>query len=224
MKKIAIIPTKAKENATKVSSYLKDCGWEVCVIENAYSIFDAVESTLIQHKVMAKDLVLLCHDDIEIQVEKKYFNNLIEENITGNKTGFLGLAGAKKLLPSGVWWEGLGKWDNFSGYVLHNHEGEERPTIYGPHGNVQVLDGLFLVAKGGVWNSIQVRQPDSFTGNWDFYDIFYTFQAHLKGFQNKTIPIRVLHDSLGEIKGRKGWEENRVAFSEMFHGKFKFRS
>jgi hypothetical protein len=87
-------------------------------------------------------------------------------------------------------------------------------TQYGPYEKTIVLDGVFLATTGAVLNSIQLSKPKKFTGEWDFYDIFYTFQAHLKGFNNKVIPLNILHKSLG--KPRDSWDLNRQAFIELF--------
>ena len=86
------------------------------------------------------------------------------------------------------------------------------PTYFGNLGEVVVLDGVFLAATKRTLRSIQLAQPKSFEGPWDFYDIFYTFQAYTKGKKNYTIPIQMRHESGGDITGRDSWHKNREAF------------
>ena len=135
-------------------------------------------------------------------------------------TGFVGVAGARVFNQSAVWWEGAQSngSPNHSGIVWHGKKLDDMfMSFYGaPAGNVVVLDGLFLAAKGRTVNSIQLTKPKTFEGDWDFYDIFYTFQAYRKGLKNKAIPIQILHGSGGELAGRESWFKNKDAFLRLF--------
>ena len=91
------------------------------------------------------------------------------------------------------------------------------PTYFGNYGKAVVMDGVFLCTTGKVLNTIQLKKPKDFPGPWDFYDVFYTFQAHIKGLHNKVIPITIRHESEGFP--RPQWEFNRQAFVNLF-GKY----
>ena len=85
-------------------------------------------------------------------------------------------------------------------------------TYFGKTGQVVVLDGLFMAATVRTLRNISLEQPKSFEGAWDFYDIYYTFQAHVKKLKNYTLPIQLRHESYGELAGRDSWHKNRTAF------------
>jgi len=99
------------------------------------------------------------------------------------------------------------------GFVLHGKNIQEaKYTFYGDPGRVVCLDGLFLAIKGEVLKSIDLTKPDYFEGEWDFYDIHYTVQAHKKGFYNSVEPIFMIHHSFWELVGRDSWHKNRSEF------------
>ena len=113
-----------------------------------------------------------------------------------------------------VWWD-MSRWQRgrHRGKVIHkNKEGQEYLTPYGPPGEVVALDGLFLAAKKRVIDDVSLKKPKYFEGEWDFYDIHYTTQAFLKGYQNKVMDINIFHNSRGELVGRDSWHKNREAF------------
>ena len=189
MRKLAFIPTR-EDKERPIKTFLETAGWDVHYLIGCDSIFDAYHNALKDHKVMAKDTVIMCHDDIEVMMQPHMFNNVIEESFEKN-TGFLGVAGARALNRTGCWWHGLGKEfphpDSFlRGSVWHGTSPSTCiPTYYGGYGEAQVVDGLFMVAKGSTLNSIKTRKPEEFESDWDYYDMLYTFQAHEKGKINK---------------------------------------
>lgn len=220
MKKFALIPTREKLPNSVISSYLKKAGWDPIFLPGYSSIFEAFSKGMELCNIKPEDHVILCHDDIDIVTVPEYFNSLIEKELSNPKTGFIGVAGTRFLQESGVWWEGMGKFPQdsplnaLSGFVAHGNRDSNHINYYGHHGKVVVLDGLFLCTTGKVLNTIIVKQPSYFTGNWDFYDVYYTFQAHKKGYSNKTVPIHIIHASGGEIDGKDSWHLNREAFCE----------
>ncbi len=223
MRKVAFIPTReAKDRPIK--SFLERAGWEVIyIIKN--SIFDAYTSALKENDILAKDRVIMCHDDIEILMEPDMFNKIIDDSLTP-KTGFLGIAGAKRLNKTACWWHGLGReyphTESFlQGMVFHGSSINDcYPTYYGGFGEVEVLDGLFLVTTGATLYNINTKMPKDFVGKWDFYDIYYTYQAQLKGRKNKVVPIPVLHHSFGDGALKEDWDANRQAFIRKYGNKF----
>ena len=215
MRKIALIPTReAKERPIK--TFLEKAGWEVYyTIKN--SIFEAYTSAIKEQDIMAKDRVVMCHDDIQILTSPEVFNELVDSYVDA-KTGFVGVAGPKKLNKTGCWWHGLGKEyphpESFlRGMVFHGSSLEKCfPTYYGGFGEVQVLDGLFMVTTGATLHNINTKMPKDFVGKWDYYDLYYTMQAHVKGRPNKVMPLPILHESTGDGAMSEDWNKNRQAF------------
>lgn len=225
MRRVAFIPTREIVKRP-ITGFLKNAGWEVYYLVGETSIFDAYTKAIKEHSIMAKDVVIMCHDDIEIVMQPDQFNKVIFDNLDKN-TGFLGVAGAKKLNKTGCWWHGLGK--EFPhpeaflrGCVWHGETlNESKPTYYGGYGEVQVIDGLFMVATGATLNSIQTKKPKEFVSDWDYYDMYYSYQAYLKGKKNKVVPIMILHHSPGEGALSEEWNESRKAFCDMYGEKFE---
>jgi len=214
MRKIVIIPSKTEDICETLVNYFKEAGWELFVMAGYSSIFEAYEEGMKTANVTAKDVVIFCHDDIHILTNKKDFNSIIDGFLQKNKIGFAGVAGTKILKESCVWWEGKQHFphQHLSGDVYHGHTlMDMQNTHYGCPSRVVVLDGLFLVCKGATLLTLKLSQPDIFKGNWDFYDIYYTLQAHFKGLHNHVMPIQIFHKSLGEINGKEGWHMNRTA-------------
>ena len=224
MRKLAFIPTR-EEKDRPIKAFLEEAGWEVYYIVKE-SIFDAYSSAIKEHNVVAKDRVIMCHDDIEILTDTDTFNKVIDDNLDKN-TGFLGIAGPKRLNKTGCWWHGMGKefpspHAFLRGCVWHGDSLQDCfPTYYGGYGTVEVLDGLLLVTTGATLNSIKTKMPKEFVGKWDYYDMYYTYQAHLKGKTNKVVPIMVLHYSAGAGSMSEDWNHNRLEFVKMYGRKFQ---
>tara|TARA_R100001082_G_C4364784_1_gene161311 strand:- start:774 stop:1493 length:720 start_codon:yes stop_codon:yes gene_type:complete len=225
MRKLAFIPTR-EEKDRPIKVFLEKSGWEVHYLIGEKSIFDAYYKALKDHKVMAKDLVIMCHDDIEVLMQPDQFNSVIDSYMD-KTTGFLGVAGPQRLNKTGCWWHGLGREfphpESFlRGCVWHGESLKEcYPTYYGGYGEVEVVDGLFMVAQGSTLNSINVKKPKEFSSDWDYYDMYYSYQAKKKGKLNKVVPIMILHNSPGEGAMSEEWNASRKAFCEMYGDKFE---
>ena len=225
MRKIALIPTRDPKSAKDLEDYFVNAGWTPYFLSGYKSIFDAYSDGMKIHSIEAKDKIILCHDDIDILTEPKYFNKFIDDRLDDSNTGFLGIAGTRMMSDSCIWWEGIGSpgeaLNRLSGFAMHGDISDVwHMNYYGSFGQVAILDGVFLCATGALLNQIQLTKPKDFEGDWDFYDVFYTAQAHLKGKHNHTVPIQILHRSPGKVEGRDSWHKNRLAFREMFSDKF----
>lgn len=227
MKKIALIPSREEMPNPDLSAFLTKAGWKPIFLSGYSNIFEAFSEGLKLADVGPKDYVIMCHDDIDILSKESFFNQTLETLLQKSDTGFIGVAGTRMLTKSAVWWESMNgnasamsHLNPLSGFVTHGTLDKNHTTWYGPHGQVAVLDGVFLCAKGSVANQIKISTPKNFKGGWDFYDLFYTAQAHLKGFKNYTVPIHLIHKSLGEFKSKEGWHLNREAFQETFNKHF----
>jgi len=222
MKKLAFIPTR-EQKTYPVASYLEDVGFEVHLLVNKKSIFDAYTEAIKEFSVKPDDIVILCHDDIEILTDKSIFNTILETKLEDKKTGFIGVAGTQMLTRSGVWWDGMSNvglhhhLNPLKGCVYHGDTiNDLHPTFYGSFGRAVVMDGLFLAAKGRTLFTIGTTKPSYFSGDWDFYDILYTFKAFKHGLNNLVVPIQVLHHSHGEGVQKNSWIANREAFINKF--------
>jgi len=218
MKIYALICTRSADYSVVTAALikqLKEFGISVKVLANQKSIFKAYKKGLKACNPKDNDIVIMCHDDIEIRQSKEEFIAALGMCL-GPKVGIIGPAGTTKLGTNAVWWDhDLWKRDYHRGFVMHRHTDKDEGTRYGKYGRVVVLDGLFLAARGYVWKKLDLSQPKEFEGNWDFYDIYYTSQAHFKGFENQAAPIILCHHSRGELAGRDSWHNNRQAFQKM---------
>jgi len=209
----AIIPTKKREDLKpQLVKYLKDACIEIIAPINKGSIFEAFQAGI--KYVEEKDIVILCHNDIEIWTSHNKLKDWLVKTYKPS-VGFLGVAGAVKMPKTGVWWQGLkeGKGER-SGQVFH--KGNKQPSIFGPYGTVETLDGVFLAIQGSKLLDLGVSKPSWLPKqcNWDFYDIDLSYRAHKKGLLNCTIPLQIQHDSPGIP--RDSWETARKAFVSRF--------
>jgi len=215
----AFICTRSK-NLSDVTKgyiqYLASCFIEVKLLVNQKSIFSGYAKALKRTDPNPDDIIILSHDDVEIKMPFFTFKSVLQKNIT-NKTGFVGPAGTTYLDKDAVWWD-HSRWQQgyHKGKVFHVEKETEKleNTFYGENGRVVVLDGLFLAAKAKVLKEISLEKPEYLKGDWDFYDIHYTYSAHQKGYINKTIPLHIIHHSRGELAGRDSWHQNRQSFIE----------
>jgi hypothetical protein len=220
----ALIPTKStqlKEVTKELLSYLAKTGVDVILLPNKKSIFEAYKEglSLIEQKgAKPNDVVILCHDDIEIINKPEHFREQLAKIAINYKVGFAGPAGTTLLGPTAVWWDHtIWQQGHHSGFVLHGTKHNHHTTYYGEYRRVVALDGLFLAARYQILESIKISKPDQFEGLWDFYDIYYTMQTHKKGLHNMTMPFFIRHESMGELAGRDSWHKNREAFIKMYN-------
>ena len=205
------------ETTTNLLEYFDRCNIESKILTGQKSIFDAYDTGIDDLNADIDDIIILCHDDIEILTDPKVFTQLLKESLSKSNTGFVGIAGTRVFTESGVWWDSA-QWKagSHSGYVHHGKDIHSmKETHFGPISKVVVMDGVFLAATKRTLRSIQLSKPQAFEGDCDFYDIFYTFQTNLKGKNNYTLPIHIRHESVGELAGRDSWHKNREAFCRM---------
>ena len=216
----AIICTRDRNNVSsttdKLLTFLCSANIKVFLLSGAKSIFSAYQGAFEKINPQKDDITIFCHDDIEIRENPVEFVRKLRECFDSPEVGFVGAAGTMDLGPDAVWWD-QSRWQmgKHRGQVIHiDPQGKEYITPYGPPGDVVALDGLFLAAKRNILDAVGLKKPEYFEGEWDFYDIHYTSQAYLKGYTNKVMDIRILHNSRGELVGRDSWHKNRAAFIE----------
>jgi hypothetical protein len=215
----AFICTRSKDfsdTTKKLSSYLSRAGISTKFLVGQKSIFSGYANAFKKFDVQDNDIVIMCHDDIEILTDPEVFKNIIVETCLQRETGFIGVAGTTLLANDAVWWNHeLWQQGKHRGHVYHGNDIlSADSTYYGKPDNVVCMDGLFLAARGEVIKKVGLEKPEYFEGDWDFYDIHYTVSAHRKKYKNKVVPISVLHNSHGELVGRDSWHKNRQAFIE----------
>lgn len=216
MKIYALICTRDKDLSsvtTELTTYLSSLGVQVKLLVNHRSIFNGYSKALEKIDPDPSDIIILCHDDIEIQTRPVNFISILSI-LKNKKYGFLGVAGTTELGEDSVWWD-QERWrrGKHKGKVFHlDPEDKVYTSEYGPYGQVVVLDGVFLACRAELLKEIALQKPTSYNGEWDFYDIYYTLQSHDKGYENHTVPIELLHHSRGELAGRESWHKNREAF------------
>lgn len=212
----AFICTRSKElteTAKSLSNYLSPMGVSVKFLVNQPTMFEGYRRAFEKNEVKDDDIVILCHDDIEILSSPWVFKQCLLETLK-QETGFIGVAGTKTLSPDAIWWnQDMWRAGQHSGLVWHGKDPiSAETTYYGPYSQVVVMDGLFLAASGKTLREVGLEQPEYLTGGWDYYDLHYTITAHKKGLKNKTVPINILHNSKGELVGRNSWHMNRQMF------------
>ena len=227
MKITAIICTRDSKDITKTMDKLLkfyvSCGIQVILMSGAKSLFGAYQTAFQKLNASDEDIVIFCHDDIEIRETPEIFVQKLSNLLELPETGFVGPAGTTFLGQNAVWWDqDVWSWGKHRGKVSHiNKNGAEYVTYYGNPGDVVVLDGLFLAAKAKTIREVGLEKPKYFEGEWDFYDIHYTSTAFFKGFTNKAISLDILHNSRGELVGRDSWHKNREAFIK--HNQFPIK-
>jgi len=216
----AIVCTRDRNNVSettdKLMSFLCSARIKILILSNAKSIFSAYYGAYNHINPTEDDIMIFCHDDVEIREDPIEFVGKLKNIFSSPEVGFVGAAGTTCLGPDAVWWDQT-RWQQakHKGKVTHiDPQGREYQTPYGPPGDVVALDGLFLAAKKNVLEAVGLEKPEYFEGEWDFYDIYYTTQAFLKGFTNKVMDINIFHNSRGELVGRDSWHKNREAFIE----------
>ena len=202
-------------------SYLSRAKVAVKLLVNKKSIFEAYNQGLNLFKEDGfgpDDVLILCHDDIEIFNDPNHLRRLMFEVSLNPEIGFVGPAGTTYLGEDATWWnhENWGK-GLHSGFVMHGDPYKIDTTYYGNYQEVVVLDGLFLASPVRVLEKIGLDKPETFEGLWDFYDLEYTMKARARGYKNYTKPILLRHESFGALAGRDSWIKNKIAFTEKWH-------
>jgi len=197
----------------KLASKLSTLPAKVILMVNQKSIFSGYKKAFDKINPEDKDIFILCHDDIMLDGPPEEIKQAISI-VNAEGYGFVGPAGTKLLGRDAVWWH-QDRWKKgyHSGEVFHLDKNNNlNPTSYGPLSKVVVLDGLFLAASAKTLRKVGLEKPDYLKGDWDFYDLHYTFSAFKQGLSNATVNLKIAHLSSGELVGRTGWEENRQAF------------
>jgi len=212
---------KRPVNFDNLLKYFIEANIHCVVAYDQEGVFQGYNNTLNNlheaFNVKDDDIIILCHDDIQIFSDRDQFVKTLTDSLASDSVGFVGPAGTTLLGTNAMWWDPhLRQQGYHRGFVFQGSDVNKlTPNYFGPHGNVVVLDGLFLAAKKKTIDKIGgLGKPKEFPNGWDYYDLFYTMTAYEKGFTNKTVPIILTHYSDGVM--RPTWDENRKEFRKMF--------
>ena len=152
----ALICTRSTKDITQTTDnlcmFLTQCGIKVVLMAGANSIFKAYHGALEKINPNSDDIVIMCHDDIEIRENHEVFVEKLKNTLKRDMVAFAGPAGTTFLDKDAVWWE-HNRWKQgfHKGKVTHiTPEGKEYLSDYGPPEDVVVLDGVFLAAKAKI--------------------------------------------------------------------------
>jgi GT2 family glycosyltransferase len=156
------------------------------------------------------DVLVFTHTDVTMWAGSMLWDEMIKK-VQLPDTGFVGVAGTTRLDESAVWWQGYG---TKRGAVAHRSNKQTYVSSFGPFGEVEVLDGVFLACRKDLFNDPWPWPEDT---GFHFYDIEMTLKASQLGFKNYVVPLPILHGSHGETK--ESWYQARSKFLER-HGYF----
>lgn len=194
--------TKPSKCLELLKSYIDSVpGFHLAIYYDAESYYQGHTENLKGFPINDSDIVVLCHDDVEIlsdpYILRKYLSLCLLPN-----TGFVGVAGSTRFDRdiNGMWWAARNS-NETRGFVFQGPSKEVMtPNYFGPCGQVAVLDGCFIATQYGKLNDIGLSKPNSITSNWDMYDIILTLKSHYIGYNNYATPILIRHESPGEMR------------------------
>ena len=209
---ITVVYCTREDNQKHIDHIKKMAGHpKVQVIEyinNGVSLTKAYNSLL---KKAEFDVVVFCHDDIEIQT--KQFAKKLKKLYDNSEYGILGVAGTKYLADNGRWWQDR---NAMYGRVWHTHNGKKTLSSYSEDQNndieeVIVVDGVFF----SVMKSRLKHNFDETVEGFHFYDIDFCFKNYLDRVKiGVHTNISINHMSIGETNDE--WEVNRGLFAEKY--------
>jgi hypothetical protein len=195
-----IVPVNDEKQFKNFEKSLTDYeDYEVIPVRGATGFFDAWEKGL---KKVTKKYVILTHQDTEfigIPDLDKYFDKpFLSEGEDSPQVGMVGTAGSTILHRDQPWWFSAERFQGsiLSGQVFYYEDGKPRANIFGPFGEVVVLDGVCMITTKEILKSIKF--PKGYT--WDFYDQVLSLEIIKKGYKLLTIPLVITHVSKGGDK------------------------
>ena len=189
----SISPHKISALRANLAQVFMGCRWELILIDDARSLCEAYQRGVAR---CGGDIVIFCHDDIEILSANAY--ELLVDALTG--ADLVGVAGTTLVNGPAVGWSG---YPNCHGWVTQFAPGGGLlPTPMSLHAprvdNAQALDGLFFAAHRSIFKHMQfdARTFDGF----HFYDLDFTYRAYLAGLRLRIqCDILLTHQSWGNF-------------------------
>ncbi len=204
----SITPSKLQCLRASLEKQLIDKDWELVVISDAQSLCEGYSRGLAQS---TGELVIFCHDDIEIICDG-FYTRLIDSFVNADVVGVCGVT----LLngPALAW---AGSPYLHSSVVNHAGDGDAYwPSLASTEGpridGAQALDGMFIAARRPVAEEIGFDAV-TFDG-FDFYDVDFSYRAHKRGFN-----VRIQTDLHLLHKSRGNFGPKYLMYSERFRDK-----
>jgi hypothetical protein len=209
---------RPKSLDTLVSYIEQDKDMHYSISYDPKSVYEGHSSNLNNFVGQDNDIIVLCHDDIEIISHVEQFKKYISISVLPN-TGFVGVAGSTRFDKEigGAWWAARNSRET-RGFVFQGEDLETAtPNYFGPAGQVVALDGCFLAIQYKKLRDIGISKPEGLSSDWDFYDIHLTIKSHFLGYNNYAVPIMIKHESPGIM--REGWYRSRDEYlnTQYFH-------
>jgi tetratricopeptide (TPR) repeat protein len=204
----SVTPSKLERLRASLEKQLTRKDWELVVITDAKSLCEGYSRGLAQS---TGELVIFCHDDIEIICDD-FYNRLIDTFVNAD---VVGVCGVTLLNGPALAWAG-------SPYLhssVVNHAGDDDsywPSLASTAGpridGAQALDGMFIAARREVADEIGFDAA-TFDG-FDFYDVDFSYRAYKRGFK-----IRIQTDLHLLHKSRGNFGPKYLMYSERFREK-----
>lgn len=177
---------------------------EMIPIENAPSITSGYNKGMASSDAKYK---VYLHQDVFIR-NKNFIVDILSIFEKNPEFGMLGVAGAKTIPLSGVWWESSKK----IGKVYENHTGNmdllQFADVTQTVEEVSAIDGLIMITQYDLF-----WREDLFAG-WHFYDLSQSMEFIKAGYQ-VGIPMQetpwCIHDC-GVVNVSNGYEESKTIF------------
>jgi hypothetical protein len=202
-----ILPATKKEAVETLRASLNTLGleYELIPIYKATSFFDAWRQGVAKSK---GEYLIFTHQDtrfIGIPDLDKYFKD---------KVGMIGVAGTTVLHKDQPWWFSQTRFlgQILSGQIFHKEEKGDKLSVFGPFGEVVVLDGVCLITPKAILKDVGI--PTKSYAEWDFYDHIISLEYIKKGYKLLTAPIVMVHDSKGG--GQPKFDESAKKFREEY--------
>jgi len=153
--------------------------------------------------------ICLTHDDTEY-LEIPDLDTIFKDNV-----GMVGVAGTTILHKDQPWWFSeerlLG--GILSGQIYHREERGNALSVFGPYGEVVVLDGVCMITTKDILEEVGIPEKDY--GTFDFYDHILSLEYLKKGYRLLTVPIQLIHNSKGGDK-RQSFYDSLGKFSDEY--------
>jgi len=188
-----IVPVNNRKQLKKLEASLKALGqpFELIPIEGATSFFDAWRQAVPKAK---GEYIVLTHQDTEYIAIPKLDKYLKDD------VGMIGVAGTTVIHKDQPWWFSQERLFGhiLSGQIFHTGDKGNELSVFGPFGEVVVLDGVCLITTKKALEDVGIPKKDY--GSWDFYDHIISLEYIKKGYKLLTVPIVMVHISRGGEK------------------------
>ena len=169
--------------------------------------------------LLDNDIVIFAHNDISI-IDPS-FKEKIEMIFNETDVALIGVVGTSELKESGCWWD-----NDVSKLRGHIEQGSKQKKInegfhltkggIGFFNDAVAMDGLILITLGKYLKESNIMFPLCYD-NSHFYDIDFSLQFLLKGYQIAIADIAIYHQSEGASNGNDEWTKSRNLFIQKCH-------